>query len=658
MKLKFIFCIAIAGLLSQLNAQKWGSGWGEEKQEVVTPIVPTGKEIRLDRTNYIMDEGLQEIFAVAKNARVVISGENHREVEFNALLEFALMRSLYENCGYRNFIMELSTARAFYLRKYVCENDSTAKKLLQSVSSPKYMLFFENLKDWNMSLPEKDRINIYGIDVERFEDLSLHRVFEFIQRIEKVKKVPRDLLVQVYTIRHVATRRLLNDLEVFKSEESAFIYKSSDTELVADSAAVPTYLEAPEESFEYDRVGKDLRVLIDSMNKDMAKYKKWLGDDFAEFYGLYNGLLEVYKWNMSAGTAQQYLWREEQMFRNFTAILDKNPNEKFYGQFGRCHASLTKSNNDCGWFNYYSLMSKLKKNYFKDSNELLAICILYPNRNDYLTSENLANMEIIQAEMKALKDKVLNKVMIYDLNSAEGQIVELRKKFRFAIVNNKAVEELNSIHDELSNVTTFTPKKPVSIKATILGLEYLSLNHGFIQNHFLESGRTFKKPSSSIYYHEFFVKSGNFVTGISGFYSMPSEIYKDSIGTVNHSLYGVELQLGGSYQFNKVSLDLMFEGGFAQQAMDFISETKNVLIPNNPNQVRVINPVAILGANFTVNWHINRYLYLGARGRYFQNASTDRWVYKGSNITYLESQKNTGLSGWGVSALVGFSFMK
>jgi len=649
MRLKISVFIVITGLISQLAAQ-WGT---DEKPDVPVPIVPTGKEIRLDKTNYAMDAGLQEIFAVAKNARVVISGENHREIEFNALLEFTLLRSLYENCGYRNFVLELSSARAYYLQKYVCENDSLAKKLLQSVSSPKYMLLFDNIRDWNMSLPEKDRINIYGIDVERFEDLSLHRVFDFIQNIEKVKKVPLKLMPQVYAIKNLATRRYLNDLRVFKSAEMDFIDKSKvdEIEVVNDS-------ENPPVEEQYEQIGQDLRVLMDSMNKDMPKYKEWLGEEFNQFYSIYKGLLDVYQWNFLSGSAQQYLWREEQMFQNFTEILNTYPNEKFYGQFGRCHASLTKSNNDCGWFNYYSLMSKLKKNYFRDSNELVSMCILYPNRGDYLTSEDLANMGIIKAEINALNEKEINKVMIYDLNSAEGQIVELRKKFRFAIVNNKPVEELNGINDEISNVTTFTPKKPVTIKATILGFEYLSLSHAFIQDHFNVSGRTFKKPSPTILYHELFVKKGAFVTGISGFYSPLTQIYGDSIGKVNHSLYGIEIQMGGSYQFDKISLDLMFEGGFAQQTMVFNSETKNVLIPNNPEQVKVVNPVAIVGANFTVNYQINRYFYIGARGRYIQNVSTDRWVYQGSNINYLESQKNTGMSGWGLSGLLGFSFMK
>ena len=95
MRLKISVFIVITGLISQLAAQ-WGT---DEKSDVPVPIVPSGKEIRLDKTNYAMDEGLKEIFSVAKNARVVISGENHREIEFNALLEFTLLRSLYENCG-------------------------------------------------------------------------------------------------------------------------------------------------------------------------------------------------------------------------------------------------------------------------------------------------------------------------------------------------------------------------------------------------------------------------------------------------------------------------------------------------------------------------------------------------------------------------------
>ena len=57
---------------------------------------------RVLNLNHISDNksaGYDAIYQKARMARVVFTGENHTQVEFNARTEYTLMRSLYEHCG-------------------------------------------------------------------------------------------------------------------------------------------------------------------------------------------------------------------------------------------------------------------------------------------------------------------------------------------------------------------------------------------------------------------------------------------------------------------------------------------------------------------------------------------------------------------------------
>jgi hypothetical protein len=46
------------------------------------------------------------------------------------------------------------------------------------------MRFFDHLNDWMRKVPKKDKIHIYGLDVERFYDLSLQRLVDHLNTIK------------------------------------------------------------------------------------------------------------------------------------------------------------------------------------------------------------------------------------------------------------------------------------------------------------------------------------------------------------------------------------------------------------------------------------------------------------------------------------------
>ena len=81
----------------------------------------------------------------AKKVRLVFGGENHREVDFNSLVEFQVMRLLHDHAGYQNYLIELSPARAYYLNRFIRHGDQRAENAIKGIASPKYMNLFDNL---------------------------------------------------------------------------------------------------------------------------------------------------------------------------------------------------------------------------------------------------------------------------------------------------------------------------------------------------------------------------------------------------------------------------------------------------------------------------------------------------------------------------------
>ena len=110
-------------------------------QFVGAQIVPHGIKLDLNHVDFAKDSGMKTIYSAARKARVVFDGENHSMTELNSRLEFSMMKGLYENCGYRNFIIEMSANRAYYMEQYICKNDTNARRMLNSISSEKYMRF-------------------------------------------------------------------------------------------------------------------------------------------------------------------------------------------------------------------------------------------------------------------------------------------------------------------------------------------------------------------------------------------------------------------------------------------------------------------------------------------------------------------------------------
>ncbi len=165
------------------------------------PILPVGVKFDFAASNFNQQDAVQLMSKRAKSARVILSGENHFYSKFNSVAEYRFLRMMHENAGVRNFVIELSPTRAYFMERYFTKEDSIAKMYLMATSSKNYMNLFDSIAQWNRGLPASEQVKVHGLDVERFYDMSVLWLYDILNR----RGVPpAELAAGVYLSRNAA----------------------------------------------------------------------------------------------------------------------------------------------------------------------------------------------------------------------------------------------------------------------------------------------------------------------------------------------------------------------------------------------------------------------------------------------------------------------
>lgn len=578
-------------------------------------------------------EAFQNIYQSARKARVVFNGENHLMVEFNARMEYTMMRSLYENCGYRNFIIEMSPSRAYYMERYVSHNDTQARNYLRSVSSLKFLTLFDHLHQWMQTIPKQDRIKIHGIDVERFNDMSIYLLNDVIGKQKTVPPIP------IYTL----SRVILPNIASFLYKEGSLNYFYSDV----DYGSVKNFNSDDLKINSFST--SEVHGLVDTISSNLNYFKQWLNDtDYSVFYKAYNGLLENSQWEKSEGTAQQYLWREEIMYRNFLEILKQDTSQKFFGQFGRCHSALVKQAGDCGWYNYRSVCSKVRNRYFGgDSSKILSIAIMYRNQDEHLNASETKNNDKMMEEIESLKSQKSDLPLLFDL-SKSLEFTELKKKFNFVILHSDKIKELEVLDSEVIRngqsveAAPYVFEHPRNLHYNFFGLGYGVMNMD-LTNQFMQSkGVGLSNLPRLFLNHHIAYESSRFLTQANIFYGW-SEVFADTAKKINYNMMGATLGLGMNiFKTSNLLIELMAIGGGIYQKIENYPESLDILRVNE-NIVNIESNMFVFGGQMQVKYKFSRYVAIGVRYQMLYTPHDLRWNYKNSNILYQNLGKTKNM---------------
>jgi len=597
-------------------------------------VVPKATLIDVHNNNDFT--GFQMLDSSIKNARIIMTGENHTYVNFNGHLEMKMLRLLNQKVGLKNFIIELGEARAHYLNRYINNADSFAEKNLKATTSPRYMDLFKRIRKYNLSLPDSLKVNIHGIDVERFYDLPLMRLAELME----VENVPQNLKSLAETVRGTATylRKFgLADYEQAKSPLKA----SSNKEY---------------QHFYINPTVKDIVRFWDSLNPDI---RIWLGNKYMETEIAVNWLKQYLQWKKYENTTYQYIWREENIYKNLVQLLDNNPNEKYYGQFGRCHIAYEEQNGDCSWYGYHSVVNKLRTRYYKDKNAVLSIGIFYRGNSDNANFSDVENREDLNKEITTLADETKSHtVSLFNLNEAE-KMTQLKNKFSFVIIDNKFIidAEKDSVASEIEEIRSSSKSEFIPYTAIGFGLFSVLNTDNVFNQHVSANGFASELKRGSwisvdwnIVSEDITVNFGYAFMGMNQVYSTDSGILKYGANLFNFKI------LAHPFQYKNLQVCAGIQLGLGREKVEWIPKnmdfTRISSIQNFHNPIGVVAPVVRVQARLT------EYIYVSTELSRSFDLSKNQWYYSKSTQKYgSENTVTKGLENYFLGINLGIAIL-
>lgn len=235
---------------------------------------------------------------------VFLSGEAHGVAEMKDV-RLALLKYLHDRAGVRYLLVESGYGSTLLVQKYLDTGDEAWLKesfrLLQGTFAFSRQSYdgWKDIYEWNMSLPEADRVRIAGIDVEHQAGTGFS-----------------------------CLRSLLPDQAP----------PNSSAEIASLSARLKET--ATKASVSRDEADALLKDLEQSLAANASAWQEYLGKDLFDFNFTVKTIrqgLDFYGQNADAR------FREESMFSNFVEVYAHLGGGKFYGQIGNAHVLLQRN---------------------------------------------------------------------------------------------------------------------------------------------------------------------------------------------------------------------------------------------------------------------------------------------------------------------------
>lgn len=293
------------------------------------------KQIRVQK--YIKENNSFDLINV-DNYDVFLSGENHMMEESDKFKQ-EIFTYLNKKAGVKNIIEEAGVCSVYLLNEYIQSGNEEYLKTYMSqlegtmaYTREKYE-FYQWLCEYNSTLDEGSKINIYGIDVE-MDSLSAIKGIEVL--IDEDKLVPKSL------------------------EKAIILIKKGDT-----------------------RAASYLKVAYEEHQQDCEEY---FGDKFIYFE---NGIKNLYQ---IGGGADM---RDKVMMRNFSFIYSLKNDEKFFGQFGSEHIYQDYMNSNLLTMEEVRFATLLNSKSSPVKNRVYSILCVYKTEEGNFPSPNLFDYSLI-----------------------------------------------------------------------------------------------------------------------------------------------------------------------------------------------------------------------------------------------------------------------
>lgn len=560
------------------------------------------------------------------------TGEDHRYPLSNSDVELKMFKYLYKTAGVRMFMVEFGQGMGYLMNKYIYEGDSVAEKILEKHSYKAYFKLFTLLKEFNDSLPEKDKFRVSSVDIEREPLFAIKYIETLLPK--KLSKAHDSIKIHVEAIKAVS--------EYYDDSRSRYGRDYYNDDWSYD------YIRR-----EYISPYTSMDLVLENFESHKEKYKALLKDNYQGFENALGWLKDNKKWRALTTTAQQYLFRETYMANNVKRLFSENPNLKVYGQFGRCHTQLEREQEECNYYYFNSLATRLNNSEHPQLDGKVFSCPIfytesYSFNNDIAINDGLYNFS------KKAPDNALTAFAID--TAKQTDLKDFSERFNVVIFNtlerdksqNFSVESENAISKRYNNDYYWNERFLILAEGGMKGYNFSNLNKAL--------GTDF--PDLMQY---FGVSMGyaenwgfNATTAFLWYPTMERNLNDSTSSTLsgfNVSMrYAKDLLKPDNYDLN-IGMGFGYERWSNKITEEFTDESRKDVFGNNRSTLYT-NPAFVIDAGLNFRVHISRVTF-GVYGRYQLDLSNRNWRVNG------ELQPETpklSLNAYSVGFTLGLNF--
>lgn len=399
--------------------------------------------------------------STALKSNVFFIGENHEYRKANTQLQISFIKYLQKKTGLRHIVMEFGFSRGWLVNNYINSVDSSYSEILKLYSYPEYFNYYRELRNFNLSLPDSARLSVYGIDIERFHDTP----FKALSLLLPKTTPPDSIALSIESLQGIAAA-----IDAFLKEN-----KLKKTDSDNDRGFV---------NFNYRLYSseKTANSLVDDFLIHEKYYDEYLGDScFLLYKRIILQLKEEAVYRKFEKQPQQYVLREQTMYKNILNYIAIHPNEKIFGQFGRCHIASEKQDSPCNWYDFKSLVSRLNST---NTPWLFGkVCsIAYFYNGDITFTKSIGENGFTKEILNYAAD--IDTIIAIKLNNDSAYFGEFSRYYNFIIYDSRALEISSEPKDIEVENDDISGNISINIGFQNLNQDFTSLNNYFVSQGF------------------------------------------------------------------------------------------------------------------------------------------------------------------------------
>ena len=326
------------------------------------------------------------------------TAEEHKQA-VNTQIQFSFLKYLHQKAGVRNFLLEGGYSYAFMINRYLSNGDEKLlDKILQDIPicPENQRELFQKIRKYNLGLPDKDRIEVHGIDLESSPALAIHTLYYLMPETTLPSGIAKYMTKLV-------------DLH-----NSPYFYESD--------------------------VKKFFRKLARDIKTNPHDYIAYWSGNFEIFKMIVENARQGLGFTLIKATIFKKRWekREARMYNNFLLIKDKMKPGKFYAQFGGLHTDIKTSS----LWEFPSLANRL--NYSESSpvkGKVLTISRYFRTLNsDY---KKPGEYRKLQNMVSIAEKRFDNSIVLLSMIGKQTPFRELSKTFQYIMLIDPALEQIS-----------------------------------------------------------------------------------------------------------------------------------------------------------------------------------------------------------------------